>query len=171
MGSNVACTQTLFYFSFRSLREHPQALERSECRERERKMKNYFLFSSSPTTNPLRWRSINPLRFISLPLPTFVQPFAHLGLFHCCLRARPNRYATEKAWKIGGPPRQLSGALGWPTERLRELKRLQKFYTDDVHQSPPSDWLRKLTTSLKHYLQCRSGNRWSREIFPRLRCY
>ena len=124
MGSNVACTQTLFYFSFRSLREHPQGRERSECRERERKMKNYFLFSSSPTTNPLRWRSINPLRFISLPLPTFVQPFAHLGLFHCCLRARPNRYAsqttspnslTEKAWKIGKPPRQLSGLTLWGT--------------------------------------------------------
>ena len=121
----------------------------------------------------MRWRSINPLRFISRPLLTFTQPFAHLGLFHCCLRARPNRYATqatspklmtEKAWKKGKPASQLSGALGWPTERLRELKRLQKFYTDDVHQSPPSDWLRKQTTSQKHYLDL--GNGGVAKYFP-----
>ena len=47
----VACTQTLFHFSFRSFQKHRRAPQQSK---RAR---------TSPTTTPLRWRSINPLRF------------------------------------------------------------------------------------------------------------
>ena len=65
--SIVACTQTLFYFSSRSFRKHWRARARSERArtsvDREKGEIN-FLFSSSPTPTPLRWRSINPLRFI-----------------------------------------------------------------------------------------------------------
>ena len=39
------------YFSFRSFQKHRRARERN-------------FFSTSPTTTPLRWRSIKPLRFI-----------------------------------------------------------------------------------------------------------
>ena len=60
----LACTQTLFYFSFRSLGKHRRARKRgehaseseSEREARERKI-------TSPTPTPLRWRSINPPRF------------------------------------------------------------------------------------------------------------
>ena len=41
----VACTQTLFYFSFRAL-------------------ENIGVRDSKGTPTPLRWRSINPPRFI-----------------------------------------------------------------------------------------------------------
>ena len=55
---SIACTETMFYFSFRSFRKHRRA------RENERRGRERNLSSSSPTTTPLRWRSINPLRFI-----------------------------------------------------------------------------------------------------------
>ena len=49
----------MVYFSFRSFRRHWRTREQNErsktSAEREKK------FSSSPTTTPLRWRSINPL--------------------------------------------------------------------------------------------------------------
>ena len=47
----------LFFFSFFS------KTSASEARSARRKNKER-LFSSSPTPTPLRWRSINPLRFI-----------------------------------------------------------------------------------------------------------
>ena len=60
----LACTQTLFYFSFRSFRKHRRARERSDCARTsaEREIEN---FSFSPTPTPLHWRSINLLRFTS----------------------------------------------------------------------------------------------------------
>ena len=59
----LACTQTLFYFSFRSFRKHRRARERSERRARGARKKNIErLFFSSPTTTSLRWWSINPLK-------------------------------------------------------------------------------------------------------------
>ena len=51
---NVACKQRMFYFSFRPFQKHRRARE-NERGARERKI---------PTTTLLRWRSINPLRFI-----------------------------------------------------------------------------------------------------------
>ena len=51
---NVACKQTLFYFSFHPFQKHRRA-RGNERGVRERKI---------PTTTLLRWRSINPLRFI-----------------------------------------------------------------------------------------------------------
>ena len=50
--SKLGCTQTLLYFSFCSFRKH------SRAREKE----IYFLFL--PPLPPLRWRSINPPRFL-----------------------------------------------------------------------------------------------------------
>ena len=56
---SVACKQTLFYFSFRSFQKHQRARERSKrartSAEREKEKER-----TSPTTTPLRWRSINP---------------------------------------------------------------------------------------------------------------
>ena len=52
----LACTQTLFYFSFRSFRKHRRA--RKGERESER------LFSTSSIPTPLHWRSVNPPRFL-----------------------------------------------------------------------------------------------------------
>ena len=61
----LACTQTLFYFSFRSFRKHRRARERSGRGARSARKKNIErLFFSSPTTTSLRWRSINPLKKI-----------------------------------------------------------------------------------------------------------
>ena len=63
----LACTQysTVQYSTFRSFGKHRRARERGEhASERERKINNDRLFSSSPTTTLLRWRSINPPRFI-----------------------------------------------------------------------------------------------------------
>ena len=51
----LACTQTLFYFSFRSFRKHRRA------RSARKKNIERLLFSS-PTTTSLRWRSINPFK-------------------------------------------------------------------------------------------------------------
>ena len=50
-----ASTQTLFYFSLRSFRKHRRA------REKEKYRTSIFF---SPTPTPLRWRSINPPRFL-----------------------------------------------------------------------------------------------------------
>ena len=55
------CGVTLFYFSFRSFRKHLRAKRVCETRAWSARKK---IFSSSPTPTPLRWRSINPLRFI-----------------------------------------------------------------------------------------------------------
>ena len=52
----VACKKTLVYFSFRSFQKHRRARERSE--------RAIYKNTSSPTTTPLRWLSINPLWFI-----------------------------------------------------------------------------------------------------------
>ena len=46
------------------MRENEASTRESERGARERKITNDLLFSSSPTTTPLRWRSINPPRFI-----------------------------------------------------------------------------------------------------------
>ena len=51
---NVACKRTLFYFSFRPFQKHRRGSENKRG-ARERKI---------PSTTLLRWRSINPLRFI-----------------------------------------------------------------------------------------------------------
>ena len=58
---SLACKQTLFYFSFRSFQKHRQAREQIE-RARKKNKVRLFLFSSSPTTTPLCWRSIKPLQ-------------------------------------------------------------------------------------------------------------
>ena len=50
---SLACTQTLFYFSFRSFPKHRRAQE-NECRARERKIILPHLYP----------RSINPPRFL-----------------------------------------------------------------------------------------------------------
>ena len=52
----------LFFFSFFSKTSASSRAKRA--RENERRARETILFSSSPTTTPLRWRSINPLRFI-----------------------------------------------------------------------------------------------------------
>ena len=54
----LACTQTFFFF-FAS-----RAVERAKTSSEREKEKMKRLFSSSPTTTPLRRRSINPPRFI-----------------------------------------------------------------------------------------------------------
>ena len=56
INMELACTQTLFYFSYRSFRKHRGARERARTENKE--------LSSSPATTRLRWRSINPLPFI-----------------------------------------------------------------------------------------------------------
>ena len=58
---SLACTQTLFYFSFRSFRKHRWAHELSK---RARTSVEREKDSSSSTPTPSCWRSINPLRFI-----------------------------------------------------------------------------------------------------------
>ena len=72
---DIAWTQTLFYFSFRSLRKDRRARDRSKrawarARESAEREKEKIIVSSSPTPTPLRWRSINPPRicFLSRPL-------------------------------------------------------------------------------------------------------
>ena len=52
-----------FFFSFFSSAREKLARE-NERGPRERKIKNDHIFSSSPNTTPLRWRSINLTRFI-----------------------------------------------------------------------------------------------------------
>ena len=61
--NTVACTHTLFYFSFRSFRKHLRACKGARTSAATRK-KNKELFSSSPTTTRFCWWSINLLRFI-----------------------------------------------------------------------------------------------------------
>ena len=56
ISMELACTQTLFYFSYRYFGKHRGARERARKENKE--------LSSSPTTTRLRWRSINPLPFI-----------------------------------------------------------------------------------------------------------
>ena len=66
--TNIACTQTLFFFLFVLFENIGGfASERASARERAqsaRKKNKERLFSSSLTPTPLRWRSINPLWFI-----------------------------------------------------------------------------------------------------------
>ena len=60
MSSDVlACKQT-FYFSFHSFQKRWQA----KRARRARKKNKEYVYLSSPTTTPLRWQPINPLRFI-----------------------------------------------------------------------------------------------------------
>ena len=56
ISMELACTKTLFCFSYCSFRKHRGARERARKENKE--------LSSSPTTTRLRWRSINPLRFM-----------------------------------------------------------------------------------------------------------
>ena len=69
---DIACTQTLFYFSFRCLRKDRRARDRSKrarARASAERENEKVIVSSSPTPTPLRW-SINPPRicFLSRPL-------------------------------------------------------------------------------------------------------
>ena len=70
---DIAWTQTLFYFSFRSLRKDRRARDRSKrarARASAEREKEKIIVSSSPTPTLLRWRSIYPPRicFLSRPL-------------------------------------------------------------------------------------------------------
>ena len=56
----LACTQTLFYFSFCSFGKHRRAHKRGEHASEASERKKEFFF---PTPTSLRWRSINPSRF------------------------------------------------------------------------------------------------------------
>ena len=56
----LACTQTLFYFSFCFFQKHLQATRARENESGARETKIFF-FTLTPT--PLHWRSINPRRF------------------------------------------------------------------------------------------------------------
>ena len=60
----LACTQTLFHFSFRSFRKHRRARERSDC-ARTSAEREIEKFSFLPTPTLLQWRSINLLWFTS----------------------------------------------------------------------------------------------------------
>ena len=60
----LACTPTLFHFSFRSFRKHRRARERSDCARTSAK-REIEKFSFSPTPTLLHWRSINLLWFTS----------------------------------------------------------------------------------------------------------
>ena len=61
--NNLACTQTLFYFSFRSFRRHQRVREQSERGARERKIKNVCrhlwekrgFLSPSPMSTPYHY--------------------------------------------------------------------------------------------------------------------
>ena len=53
----VACTKTLFYFSFRSFGKHRRARKRGEHASEASEREKEFFF---PTPTPLRWLSINP---------------------------------------------------------------------------------------------------------------
>ena len=57
----LACTQTLFYFSFRSFGKHRRARKRGEHASEASEREKEFFF---PTPTPLRCRSITPPRFI-----------------------------------------------------------------------------------------------------------
>ena len=62
ISMELACTKTLFCFSivlFENIGELASARERVRSARKENKE-----LSSSPTTTRLRWRSINPLRFM-----------------------------------------------------------------------------------------------------------
>ena len=61
----LACTQTLlkFFLSF-FLKTSGSEASAQERAWSERKKNKERLFSYSPTTTPLHWQSINPLRFI-----------------------------------------------------------------------------------------------------------
>ena len=60
MSSDVlACKQT-FYFSFHSFQKRWWAKRARSARKKNKE----YVYLSSPTTTPLRWWSINPLRFI-----------------------------------------------------------------------------------------------------------
>ena len=136
----------LFFFSFFTRTSASSRAKRA--RRARKKNKELFFIFFFPHHYPLALAvNKSPAVYITALAhlrPTLRPPWLVPLLFArptkplCYETTSPNSL-TEKAWKIGKPPRQLSGALGWPTERLRELKRLQKFYTDDVHQSPPSD--------------------------------
>ena len=56
----LACTQTLFYFSFCSFWKHRRAHKRGEHASEASERKKEFFF---PTPASLRWRSINPFFF------------------------------------------------------------------------------------------------------------
>ena len=64
---NSLYTEVLFFFSFffkniGELSSEASTLERARsAREKNKERSSIFFF---PPTNPLRWRSINPLRFI-----------------------------------------------------------------------------------------------------------
>ena len=75
----LACTPMLFYFSFPSFLKHQRTRERSERARTTAEGEKEKKVSSSPTSTPLRWRSINPLLFI----------FYHLRLtdFEVCEQA------------------------------------------------------------------------------------
>ena len=63
----LACTQTLFYFSFRSFRRHLRAREKEKynvCRHLWEKWGLLSFFFPQHYPLALSWRSINPLRFI-----------------------------------------------------------------------------------------------------------
>ena len=65
ISMELAFTKTLFYFSYRFFENIGERACEASARERagSARKKNKEL-SSSPTTTSLRWRSINPLRFI-----------------------------------------------------------------------------------------------------------
>ena len=181
MGSNVACTQTFLFFT----RTSASSRARRARRTRKKNKELFSIFVSPHHYPPALAVNKSPAVYIlslaldglwtgyHCPCPPSPNPWPTLACSTIVCapdqtamlrRLRHQKALTEKAWKIGKPARQLSGALGWPTERLRELKRLQKFYTDDVHQSPP-DWLRKQTTSQKHYLDLGTGGVAKYQLF------
>ena len=62
----IACTQrsdVLFFFSFFWKTSPCARVRRARTRRERGAQERKYLFSSSPTPTPLRWRSINPPRF------------------------------------------------------------------------------------------------------------
>ena len=89
-GGNVASTQSLFYFSFRSFRKHQRTLE-------------------GERTIPVRWRSINPPRFLF-----FIMRARRKRKQRVCEQARRKVRVTSEcaSWLARGTRRGGRGARG-----------------------------------------------------------
>ena len=105
----VACTQTLLYFSFRYFRKHRRAHKRSE-RART---------SAERDTTPLRWRPINPLRFI----------FYHSRSTD--FKEKKKARVVDSAYERGGDARRLAQRC-----KFRILVSLRVFWAKCHHIQP-----------------------------------